>query len=84
MNSKNRRTLAAIFEEPTRADIAWASVESLFRALGGIVEEGRGSRVRVALHDIAAVFHRPHPGREIKKGAVEGVREFLRNAGVTP
>ncbi len=30
------------------------------------------------------VFHRPHPGKELDKGAVVTLREFLQNAGVGP
>jgi hypothetical protein len=29
-----------------------------------------------------AVFHRPHPRKEIDKGAVKSLRKFLREAGV--
>jgi predicted HicB family RNase H-like nuclease len=36
VNAKQRRTLAAIFSRPTRSDIAWSDIESLFRALGDI------------------------------------------------
>ena len=82
MNSKQRRTLAAVFAEPTRADIEWSAIETLLRALGASVEEGSGSRVRVALNDVRAVFHRPHPQRETDRGAVQSVRLFLTNAGV--
>jgi hypothetical protein len=53
-------------------------------ALGGVVSEGRGSRVRVALGDVRAVFHRPHPERVIGKGALKSVRRFLSEAGVNP
>lgn len=77
MNSKQRRTLEAIFHEPTKADIAWKDIESLLRGLGAKVSGGRGSRVRVMLNDVAAVFHRPHPQPTTNKGAVESVREFL-------
>ncbi|HML60024.1 MULTISPECIES: type II toxin-antitoxin system HicA family toxin [Solidesulfovibrio] len=48
-----------------------------------MVTEGRGSRVRVVPNGVAATFHRPHPGPVAKKGAVESVRELLKNAGVT-
>jgi hypothetical protein len=44
----------------------------------------RGSRVRVALNDVRAVFHRPHPDRVTNKGAVKSVRRFLQEAGVIP
>lgn len=83
MNSKHRRTLAAIFANPVRANIAWADIESMFIAAGGEVTEGAGSRVRVALNGARAVFHRPHPESETGKPTVRSVRDFLTEAGVT-
>jgi HicA toxin of bacterial toxin-antitoxin, len=82
MNARHRRTLAALFEKPERSDIAWRDIEALFLALGGEVTEGSGSRVRVALNGVRAVFHRPHPERVTDKGAVKSVRRFLSEAGV--
>ena len=61
MNKKQRLTLQKIFEKPERSDILWQDIEALFSALGAEVTEGKGSRVRVALNDVRAVFHRPHP-----------------------
>jgi hypothetical protein len=84
MNSKQRQTLHKIFERPDRSDIPWVNIESLFVALGADVSEGRGSRVRIALNDIRAVFHRPHPERITNMGTVKSVRRFLQEAGVTP
>lgn len=84
MQAKHRRTLEAIFEKPERSNIPWQDVEALFIALGAEVTEGRGSRVRVALHDVRAVFHRPHPQKETKKVAVKSVRRFLQEADITP
>jgi len=84
MNSRHRKTLDAIFERPDRSDIAWREIESLFVALGGEVSEGSGSRVRVALNGVRAVFHRPHPQKETNKAAVKSVRRFLLEAGVEP
>jgi len=46
------------------------------------ISEGRGSRVRVALNEVRAVFHRPHSKRVTNKGAVKSVRRFLQEAGV--
>jgi hypothetical protein len=40
--------------------------------------------VRVALNDVRAVFHRPHPKKETDKRAVKSMRRFLVEAGVTP
>jgi hypothetical protein len=67
-----------------RADIAWRDIESLFRGLGAEVSEGNGSRVRIALNGVRAVFHRPHPQKETDKGAVKSVRRFLGEAGIQP
>jgi hypothetical protein len=84
VESKHRKTLEAIFEKPERANIPWREVEALFIALGAEISEGNGSRVRVALKDVRAVFHRPHPRKETNKGAVKSVRRFLESAGVKP
>ena len=82
MNKKNNSTLAAIFEDPVRSDILWNDIESLLYALGSEITEGRGSRVRVALKGVRAVFHRPHPRRETDKGSVKSMRRLLIAAGV--
>jgi hypothetical protein len=82
MNARHRRTLAAIYERPERSDIVWRDIEALFVALGADVSEGNGSRVRVALNGVRAVFHRPHPERVTDKGAVKSVRRFLGEAEV--
>ena len=84
MNKKNQRTLAAIFEEPIRSDILWSDVESLLYALGAEISEGKGSRVRIMLKEVRAVFHRPHPKRVTNKGAVKSVRRFLMESEVKP
>jgi hypothetical protein len=84
MNAKQRKTLAAIFETPTKADLRWTDVESMLKAAGAGITEGHGARVRVLLNDVAAVFHRPHPRPIMDKGTVESVRRFLTRAGVTP
>lgn len=84
MNNTHRATLAAIFTRPTPAGIRWADIEALIRAAGGVVEERAGSRVWVEINGVGAVFHRPHPRPETKKGAVDAVRKLLSHAGVTP
>ena len=82
MNKTQQATLNAIFLRPTRADIRWTAIESLIRALGGEVSEREGSRVAAKLNGITAIFHRPHPRPETRKGAVDAVRQFLVNAGI--
>lgn len=84
MTARHRRTLLAIFENPVRATILWNDIESLLRACGAEISEGRGSRVRMALHGVRAVFHRPHPQKEMDKGAVMSMRRFLIEAGIEP
>lgn len=83
MNAKHRKTLEAIFEKPTLSNIEWKSIEALLIALGAEISEGNGSRVRIKLNDVRAVFHRPHPKKETDRGAVASIRKFLENAGVT-
>jgi hypothetical protein len=84
VNKKQRRTLEAIFEDPVRANIPWREIENLFLALGAEITEGSGSRLRVALQGVRAIFHRPHPQKETNKGAVKSVRRFLQEAGIRP
>lgn len=82
MNKKVRQTLSSIFHSPVKANIVWNDIETLMRALGSDIEEGNGSRVRIALNGVRSVFHRPHPQKEADKGAVKSVRRFLTEAGV--
>jgi hypothetical protein len=74
--------LSSIFSDPVQAGISWKEIEGLLNALGAKMSEGRGSRVRIALGDVKAVFHRPHPHKETDKGAVLSIRRFLTEAGV--
>ena len=84
MDSKHIKTLEAIFEKPERANILWRDIEALLIALGAEITDGNGSRRRIALKGVRAVFHRPHPRKETDKGAVKSVRRFLEAAGVKP
>jgi hypothetical protein len=84
MNKKQRQTLERIFEKPERSDMLWNDIESLFKALGAEIFERKGSRVRVVLAEVRAVFHRPHPQRVTNKSTIRSVRRFLIEAGVKP
>jgi len=84
VDNKHRKTLEAIFEKPERANLDWKDIEAMLIALGAEISEGNGSRVRVALKGVRAVFHRPHPQKETNKGAVKSVRKFLEAAGGKP
>ena len=81
---KHQLVLNAIFSDPVQTNIAWRDIENLFIACGGEVSEGIGSRVRVYLNGVRAVFHRPHPHKETDKGAVKSVRRFLSEAEIKP
>jgi len=82
MNKKHQRTLERVIAKPERPDIPWRDIERLIIALGGEISEGRGSRVRIHLNGVRAVFHRPHPERVTDKGAVSSMRRFLKEAEV--
>lgn len=82
MNAKHKKTLEAIFKVPTQAGVQWKDIEAALLSLGAIITEGSGSRVRIKLNGVRAVFHRPHPKKETDKGALVSVRKFLITAGV--
>lgn len=84
MNSKHRKTLAAIFTDPVSGTIEWSSIERLLIAAGCSVIEGDGSRVRFVKDGIVGSFHRPHPAKEAKRYQVRDAREFLTQIGVKP
>lgn len=84
MSKKHRKTLEAIYDNPVRSNVAWSDIEKMLQALGAELSEGSGSRVRIALKGVRAVFHRPHPQKETDKGALMSMRRFLTEAGVTP
>ena len=82
--SRHLRLLRAILSTRSPANIRWHEVEALLRYLGAEISEGSGSRVRVNLNGVRAVFHRPHPRPETDKGALDSLRRFLKEAGVNP
>lgn len=82
MNTKNLKTLKKIFQDPLRSDLEWSDIENLLNDLGAEISEGSGSRVRIALNGVRAVFHRPHPKRVTDKGALKSMRRFFTEAGV--
>ena len=82
MNSKARKTLQAIFSDPTSKTLPWADIEALLVSLGAKVTEGNGSRVKFDLHGKTAALHRPHHPKTARAYQVELVREFLAKVGV--
>jgi len=84
VNKKQSKTLTSIYEKPTRCDVSWRDVESLFKAIGSDVVEGEGSRISIVFNKRILNIHKPHPSSEMKKYAVEKVRDFLNIIGVKP
>ena len=82
MNRKHQKILENIFATPIKSNVVWQDIEVLLKALGADISEGQGSRVRIALNGVRAVFHRPHPKKEIDKGALASIRRFLKEVGV--
>jgi len=84
MNSKHKKTLAAVFANPVSGTLVWSEIESLLCAAGASIIEGDGARVRFACNGIIASFHRPHPAKEAKRYQVRDARDFLIRLGVAP
>lgn len=82
MNSKQKNVYEMIFKDPVQSNIEWKDIENLLTSLGAVISEGNGSRVRIELNGIRAVFHRPHPEKVTDKGTIKSMRKFLENAGV--
>jgi len=67
-------------------NLIWEDIESLFKAIGCIVKEGKGSRVtfQYALKQknrpdriVQEHFHRPHPQKEAKPYQIKIAGFFL-------
>lgn len=84
MNAAHRKTLAAIFSEPVPKSVEWRRIEALLVAVGCMVIEGQGSRVRFEKNGVIASFHRPHPAKEVKPYQVRDARQYLEQLGVRP
>ena len=84
MNTRQKKTLALIFEKPTRSDLRYDDVKSLLMVAGADVREGRGSRVRFERGAYSVHLHAPHPQNVLPKYSVELIKEFLMQIGVNP
>jgi hypothetical protein len=84
VNSKQRRTLVAVWSDPVNGNIEWTRIESLLIALGRRVVEGPGSSVTFEWKGQRATFHRRHPGKEALRYRVKAVRQLLERMGAKP
>ena len=84
MNHSHRRTLTEIYADPVSGSIEWRRIESLLRAAGCEIIEGRGSRITITHQGRKATFHRPHPGKEALRYQVRAIRGYLMMIGVQP
>ena len=84
MNSRHRKTLAAVFREPASAGIVWSDIEALLLSTGCEIVEGNGSRVRFEKDGRLAFFHRPHPEKEAKRYQIRDARDYLIELGIRP
>lgn len=84
MNSKQLKTLKAIFHDPVDGNIEWSRIESLLVAVGCRVIEGSGSSVVFEKDGVRTYFHRPHPQKAALRYRVKDARTFLERIGVEP
>lgn len=85
LSSKHKKTLLDIWTNPPSANIKWNRVEALVKAAGGRIEQGNGSRVRFIIDGRVGRFHTPHKnGSNTDKGAVNSLRKYLTDCGITP
>ena len=82
MNKRQRATREAVFTKPVPQDIRWAEIESLVRALGGMVQQREVSRVALEANGVRAVLHRPHRRAEVHRATVRDLKDFLDRAGI--
>lgn len=80
LNGRHRKTFDEVMTTPPKPGIKWSDVVSLIKYLGGRVKNGDGSRRRFIVSGTIYLTHQPHPGNEMDKGAVSGLREWFENA----
>jgi hypothetical protein len=84
MNSKQRKTLDKLFNDPTEKNILWRDIEKLILAVGGTMKQGNGSRIRILLCDESLNIHSPHPQKELKPHQVLAIRKTFLAGGIKP
>ena len=84
MNSRQRKTLEAIFSKRIPKTLPWDDIESLLKAAGCELEEQKGSAVIFDKDGEVLHAHRPHPQKEVFPYVIKEVRAFLERIGEKP
>lgn len=84
MNSKQQKTLQAVFNVPPPKDLDYSMIKSLLLSIGASILEGNGSRVRFDYREEQLLFHKPHNPNTFKLYQVKQIKDFLTKIGITP
>lgn len=90
MGNKHKKTLLKIFEIPTRNDISYREVKSLFKYLGADIRNGDGSTRQISIKTkkvkkpFVCRFHEPHGTDSFGEYQIELFQEFLMKIDITP
>jgi hypothetical protein len=84
MNNKHSKTLDSIFFNPVKKNIKWSAVEKLVGAIGGVIKQGDGSRIRIDILDQSLNIHTPHPQKELKPYQVRALKKLFSDVGIQP
>jgi hypothetical protein len=72
------KLLRALLENEVSPNIHWREIESLFLKLGGTIEPGSGSKVKMMLDGCIMNIHKPHGVSGIEAGRLKSISSFLR------
>ena len=84
IDAKHRRTLEELFGHPISMNIDFWKVANLFKDLGAEVDETKKDHLKVKLNGQEMSFPIPHKKNIDSKHEVVAIRDFLKQAGVTP
>ena len=83
IDGKHRRTFEELFAHPISMNIDFWKVVNLFEDLGAEVLDSKAG-VKVKLNGVERRFSQPHKKNIDSKDEVLAIRDFLKEAGVTP
>ncbi len=79
--SKSSRMLIKLLGIPKTFN--WNDLETILSGLGYTTKQGSGSRVKFYNQETNHLIslHKPHPGNEMKPGAIKDVAQSLKEQG---